>query len=325
MRPLKVNDSEAGGSPQLHPSFTHRTNSWKTHFHLLLSTLISCAYFNHNCPSGFPHVALRMMRMPIYLLVILAQVNQAALLAGLATFMAKFIERQFSQTGSLSSMMIGERSSPSSPFELGLTQTEWKLCPQVEFVSQWQYWAPSWEGLWCEGWTFPCAAPASCARAPSLSACSPPCRWCWLAAPPRRSMESFLLGNHTDGFPTNPEPVSPESPSCCSWEHWVISSNCPSPCCVFLLSSGSLSCSADCNCPQGAFNPVCGSNRVEFRSPCHAGCNGIDFGADNKPKVSISNLDTKLKGTGYQEGNSWEVWSELRYRSVSSSTESGDE
>lgn len=60
-----------------------------------------------------------MMRTPIYLLVILAQVNQAALLAGLATFMAKFIEKQFNQTTSLSAMMIGERPSPPSTFHLG--------------------------------------------------------------------------------------------------------------------------------------------------------------------------------------------------------------
>lgn len=60
-----------------------------------------------------------MMRTPVYLLVILAQVNQAALLAGLATFMAKFIERQFSQTVSLSTMMIGKRSLASSTFEFG--------------------------------------------------------------------------------------------------------------------------------------------------------------------------------------------------------------
>lgn len=58
--------------------------------------------------SAFPRIALRTLHCPIYLLVVLAQVNQAALLAGLATFMAKFIERQFSQTISFSSMMIGE-------------------------------------------------------------------------------------------------------------------------------------------------------------------------------------------------------------------------
>lgn len=65
------------------------------------------------CPSGFPRIALRTLQSPIYLLVVVAQVNQAALLAGLATFMAKFIERQFSQTISFSTMMIGEAGGAS--------------------------------------------------------------------------------------------------------------------------------------------------------------------------------------------------------------------
>lgn len=65
--------------------------------------------------SGFPRIALRTLRSPIYLLVVLGQVNLAALLSGLATFMAKFIEKQFSQTISFSNMMIGETGSVSKP------------------------------------------------------------------------------------------------------------------------------------------------------------------------------------------------------------------
>lgn len=61
-------------------------------------------------PSGFPKIALRTLRNPIYLLVVLALVNLSALLSGLATFMAKFIEKQFSQSASFSTMMIGERT-----------------------------------------------------------------------------------------------------------------------------------------------------------------------------------------------------------------------
>lgn len=59
---------------------------------------------------------MQTLRSPIYLLVVLAQVNQAAQLAGLATFMAKFIERQFSQTVSFSTMMIGESAHGSVEF-----------------------------------------------------------------------------------------------------------------------------------------------------------------------------------------------------------------
>lgn len=58
--------------------------------------------------SGFPKIVMRTLRNPIYLLVVLAQVNLAAMVAGLATFMGKFIERQFAQTASFSNLMMGE-------------------------------------------------------------------------------------------------------------------------------------------------------------------------------------------------------------------------
>lgn len=58
--------------------------------------------------SGFPVVLLRNLRHPVYLLVVLAQVNISAMVAGLATFMGKFLERQFSLTASLANMIIGK-------------------------------------------------------------------------------------------------------------------------------------------------------------------------------------------------------------------------
>lgn len=53
-------------------------------------------------------VLLRNLRHPVYLLVVLAQVNISAMVAGLATFMGKFLERQFSLTASLANMVIGK-------------------------------------------------------------------------------------------------------------------------------------------------------------------------------------------------------------------------
>ncbi|XP_071402829.1 solute carrier organic anion transporter family member 2B1-like, partial [Centroberyx affinis] len=46
---------------------------------------------------------------------------------------------------------------------------------------------------------------------------------------------------------------------------------------VFPPSQDPLSCSAACRCAQEAFNPVCGSDGVEFRSPCHAGCVAMEM------------------------------------------------
>ncbi|KTG32904.1 hypothetical protein cypCar_00047474 [Cyprinus carpio] len=57
---------------------------------------------------SFPKIVMRTLRNPTYLLVVLAQVNLAAMVAGLATFMGKFIEKQFAQTASFSNLMMGE-------------------------------------------------------------------------------------------------------------------------------------------------------------------------------------------------------------------------
>ncbi|NXP66906.1 SO2B1 protein, partial [Chloropsis cyanopogon] len=64
--------------------------------------------------SGFPVVLLRNLRHPVYLLVVLAQVNLSAMVAGLATFMGKFLERQFSLTASLANMIIGAVNIPGA-------------------------------------------------------------------------------------------------------------------------------------------------------------------------------------------------------------------
>ncbi|NXB58725.1 SO2B1 protein, partial [Struthidea cinerea] len=63
---------------------------------------------------GFPAVLLRNLRHPVYLLVVLAQVNISAMVAGLATFMGKFLERQFSLTASLANMIIGAVNIPGA-------------------------------------------------------------------------------------------------------------------------------------------------------------------------------------------------------------------
>ncbi|CAJ1063698.1 solute carrier organic anion transporter family member 2B1 [Xyrichtys novacula] len=164
---------------------------------------------------SFPHIALRTLRSPIYLLVVLAQVNLAALLAGLATFMAKFIERQFSQTVSFSIMMIGGVCIPLAVLgtvlggalmrRLNLSvHSASKLCTAAIFL-----------GLLC-------AAPL------------------------------LFIGCKT-------QEVAGVFPS-----------------------TDKLSCNASCQCAQEAFNPVCGSNGIEFRSPCHAGCTAVEMDTDNK-------------------------------------------
>uniref|UniRef100_K7GDH7 Solute carrier organic anion transporter family member n=1 Tax=Pelodiscus sinensis TaxID=13735 RepID=K7GDH7_PELSI len=75
------------------------------HINILLSLLFM---------SVFPKVLLRNLRHPVYLLVVLAQVNLSAMVAGLATFMGKFLERQFSLTASFANMIIGSVNIPGA-------------------------------------------------------------------------------------------------------------------------------------------------------------------------------------------------------------------
>lgn len=55
----------------------------------------------------FPSVLLRMLRHPIFLLVVLSQVCTSSMVAGMATFLPKFLERQFSVTASFANLLLG--------------------------------------------------------------------------------------------------------------------------------------------------------------------------------------------------------------------------
>ncbi|XP_013000742.1 solute carrier organic anion transporter family member 2B1 isoform X2 [Cavia porcellus] len=61
---------------------------------------------------AFPRVLLRTLRHPIFLLVVLSQVCMSSMVAGMATFLPKFLERQFSVTASFANMLIGGLTIP---------------------------------------------------------------------------------------------------------------------------------------------------------------------------------------------------------------------
>lgn len=70
--------------------------------------------FSPLTPKVFPRVLLRTLRHPIFLLVVLSQVCMSSMVAGMATFLPKFLERQFSATASYANMLIGCLSIPSA-------------------------------------------------------------------------------------------------------------------------------------------------------------------------------------------------------------------
>ncbi|KPP76368.1 solute carrier organic anion transporter family member 2B1-like, partial [Scleropages formosus] len=156
---------------------------------------------------AFPKIVLRTLKNPIYLLVVLAQVNLSAMVAGLATFMSKFIEQQFSKTASVSNMIIGGVNIPVAMLGImaggGIMR---RLCMSVKTSA-----------LMCTAMVFTAVL---------------------------FGIPLLFLGCSTQ----NIAGVYPSSYK-------------PEP-----------ACHLNCSCDDQAFNPVCGSDGVEFRSPCHAGC-----------------------------------------------------
>ncbi|NWH71515.1 SO2B1 protein, partial [Piaya cayana] len=178
--------------------------------------------------SDFPVVLLRNLRHPVYLLVVLAQVSVSAMVAGLATFMGKFLERQFSLTASLANMIIGAVNIPGAMvgivvggailkrFQMSLRQCS-AMCVLGMFL--------------CLLLAFPLL---------------------FLGCPTQKVAgvtygESSEFGHHA------------------------------------------LECNLQCNCPEKAYNPICGSNAVEYISPCSAGCRVVNINADNNAILNYTN------------------------------------
>ncbi|XP_015254768.1 PREDICTED: solute carrier organic anion transporter family member 2B1-like [Cyprinodon variegatus] len=179
----------------------------------------------------FPRIALRTLRSPIYLLVVLGLVNLAALVCGLGTFMGKFIEKQFSQTTSFSNMMIGGIGMPLAVLGIvlgGVLMRRFNL--SVNSASK-----------LCSAVIFLCVF--------------------------------FALPMIFIGCPTQTIAGS------------------------FPVRSSNHACNSACNCPQEAFNPVCGSDGVEFRSPCHAGCLSRQMDTNGKP-TNFTNCTCINEGLG---------------------------
>ncbi|XP_025048818.1 solute carrier organic anion transporter family member 2B1 isoform X1 [Alligator sinensis] len=173
----------------------------------------------------FPTILLRNLRHPVFLLVVLAQVSLSAMVAGLATFMGKFLERQFSLTASFANMIIGAVNIPGAMVGIVLGGAIMKKFQ----ISLKQSGALCVFGmLLCTLFAFPLL---------------------FLGCPTQKvaglyPVESAEFDQH------------------------------------------SLECNKRCQCPDKAFNPICGSDGTEYISPCYAGCEVVNL---DKLKNSILN------------------------------------
>lgn len=173
----------------------------------------------------FPRIFVRLLLSPLFLLLVLAQCCFSSVIAGLSTFLNKFLERQYSASPAYSSLLVGAVNLPSVAVGMLLGGVIMKKV-----------------GLSLK--TIPRFSVVMLTMSTIL--CIP---LFFLGCPTQRVSEVNLFQNG---------------------------------------EYGSLSmCYTNCSCLASAFNPVCGSDGVEYISPCHAGCTNFTKDPNNAHKVQL--------------------------------------
>ncbi|XP_030055848.1 solute carrier organic anion transporter family member 2B1 isoform X2 [Microcaecilia unicolor] len=166
----------------------------------------------------FPQVLFRNIRQPVCVLIVLGQLSLTCMVTGLATFMAKFLERQFTITASIANLIIGAVNIPGAMIGIvagGVIMRRFRM---------------------------------------SLKECSALCT-VGLFIALICNFPLIFLGCSTQDF---------KSPNITYKNGRTDKYN---------LSA----CYKNCNCPDMAYNPICGSDGFEYMSPCYAGCKSFSI------------------------------------------------
>ncbi|XP_029285152.1 solute carrier organic anion transporter family member 2A1 [Cottoperca gobio] len=167
----------------------------------------------------FPRMFVHLLLSPLFLMLVLAQCCFSSVIAGLATFLNKFLERQYSASASYSSLLVGAVNLPAVAVGMLMGGIIMKRA-----------------GLSLK--TIPRFSVAMLTMSTLL--CVP---LFFMGCPTQNVSEVNHIGQH--------------------------------------------GCYSDCSCPPSAFNPVCGSDGVEYISPCHAGCTNFTKDLNNTHRVQL--------------------------------------
>ncbi|KAM9358001.1 solute carrier organic anion transporter family member 2A1 [Symphorus nematophorus] len=173
----------------------------------------------------FPRMFFHLLLSPLFLLLVLAQCCFSSVIAGLSTFLNKFLERQYSASPAYGSLLVGAVNLPAVAVGMLIGGVIMKRA-----------------GL-------------SLKTIPRFSVVM-------LTTSTLLCIPLFFMGCPT-------QKVSEVN-------HYQVG------------QYGSLSlCYSNCSCPESAFNPVCGSDGIEYISPCHAGCTNFTKDPNSTHRVQL--------------------------------------
>ncbi|KAG9341582.1 hypothetical protein JZ751_019095 [Albula glossodonta] len=185
----------------------------------------------------FPRLFVRLLLSPLFLLLVLAQCCFSSVIAALATFLNKFLERQYSTSAAYASLLMGAMNLPMVAVGMLLGGVIMKRI-----------------GLSMRA--IPRFSVAMLLI--SIMLCVP---LFFMGCSTQRVAGVNIVYSHQDGLRTVPM------------------------------------CTKNCSCPKTDFNPVCGSDGIEYVSPCQAGC--TDFSTyDNSSRIQRTQNDAVLARPG---------------------------
>ncbi|KAL7397342.1 hypothetical protein ABVT39_020406 [Epinephelus coioides] len=173
----------------------------------------------------FPRMFVHLLLSPLFLMLVLAQCCFSSVIAGLATFLNKFLERQYSASPAYSSLLVGAVNLPAVAVGMlvgGVIMKRARL--SLKIIPRFSVAMLTVSTLLC--------------------------------------IPLFFMGCPTQKV----SEVNHEQ--------------------MGQYRSLSL-CYSNCSCPDTAFNPVCGSDSVEYISPCHAGCTNFTKDPNNTHRVQL--------------------------------------